>query len=70
METASKPIFIHCRHGQDRTGLVVACWRIEKYGWINKQALDEAKFYNINWLQFGMKHFIKHYVSYRLKPLN
>ena len=33
--------FIHCEHGQDRTGLVVAMWRVEKDGWTKADAEKE-----------------------------
>lgn len=32
--------FIHCEHGQDRTGLIVALYRISQ-GWSKKDAYDE-----------------------------
>lgn len=38
-----KPIYIHCKHGSDRTGLAIAIYRIEHDGWTPQQALDEAK---------------------------
>jgi len=39
--TAPKPVVVHCWHGSDRTGAVVAAWRIAIDGWTPKEALDE-----------------------------
>ena len=36
-------IFVHCRRGADRTGTILAMYRIEHDHWSNRQALDEAK---------------------------
>jgi tyrosine-protein phosphatase SIW14 len=58
LKSLPKPIFIHCQHGEDRTGTAVAVWRMEYEGWSNLMAMAEAKFYHINPIQFGMKHFI------------
>ena len=58
LANAPKPIFLHCKHGQDRTGIVVACWRISHNGAPNAVALQEAKFFGISIVQFGMKHYI------------
>lgn len=33
--------YIHCEHGQDRTGLFVAMWRMRVDGWTKQQAEDE-----------------------------
>ena len=38
---APKPILIHCWHGSDRTGLMVAAYRITTQGWDPAQATDE-----------------------------
>lgn len=35
------PIYIHCRHGKDRTGLIVALFNVEVLGWTPKQAYDD-----------------------------
>ncbi|HNV95199.1 MAG TPA: dual specificity protein phosphatase family protein [Bacteroidales bacterium] len=43
MEKAPKPILIHCKHGSDRTGLIVAMYRIAYQNWTKDQALDELK---------------------------
>jgi tyrosine-protein phosphatase SIW14 len=38
---APKPALVHCWHGSDRTGTVVAGWRIAMQGWTPAEALDE-----------------------------
>lgn len=40
---ASGKVFVHCRRGADRTGTMLAVFRIEHDHWSNQQALDEAK---------------------------
>lgn len=36
-----RPIFIHCQHGQDRTGLAMGIYRVEVDGWSAAEAYDE-----------------------------
>ncbi len=36
-------IVIHCHHGSDRTGGVIAMYRIVFQGWTKEQAIDELK---------------------------
>lgn len=38
---APKPVAVHCWHGSDRTGTVVAAWRVAMQGWTPAAALDE-----------------------------
>ena len=38
---AEKPVVVHCLHGSDRTGAVVACYRMVFENWSRKQAVDE-----------------------------
>ncbi len=53
------PVFVHCKRGADRTGAVIACYRIAHDRWANKQALHEAKSLGMRWTQFGLKDYIK-----------
>jgi tyrosine-protein phosphatase SIW14 len=55
------PVFIHCNHGKDRTGTIIACYRISHDGWTAEQAKAEARHYGMSWVQFGMKDYIKDY---------
>jgi protein tyrosine/serine phosphatase len=55
-------VFVHCKRGADRTGAVIACYRISHDHWANKRALHEAESYGMSRLQFGIKHYVKTYV--------
>jgi tyrosine-protein phosphatase SIW14 len=64
----NQPVFIHCHHGRDRTGTIVACYRISHDGWTGEQAKDEARRYGLGWIEIGMKRYIdNYYVRYRSK---
>lgn len=52
------PVFVHCRLGKDRTGTVIACYRISHDQWQNRKALDEAKAIGLHWVEVGMKNYI------------
>jgi tyrosine-protein phosphatase SIW14 len=57
--SAQWPVFIHCRRGADRTGTVIACYRIAHNQLANEEALREAMRYGMSRLELGMKHFIQ-----------
>lgn len=54
-------VFVHCRRGADRTGTVVAAYRVSHDGWTNDKALHEAKDFGMTWIATGMHHFIRDY---------
>ena len=51
-------VFVHCKRGADRTGAVIACYRIAHDRWKPHQALDEAKSFGMAWTQLGIKRYI------------
>lgn len=40
---AAGPVLIHCKHGQNRTGLISAMYRIVYQGWSKQQAIAEMR---------------------------
>jgi len=55
------PVFIHCQRGKDRTGTIVACYRIEHDRWPNSRALSEAISDGLNSMERGMRDYIRRY---------
>jgi protein tyrosine/serine phosphatase len=57
----SQTVFVHCRRGKDRTGTVIACYRVQHDGWDNQRALEEAKSFGMSSAERGMRSFILHF---------
>ena len=57
-DSDSWPVFIHCRRGSDRTGTVLACYRISHDHWKNQKALEEARTYGLSTFERAMRKFI------------
>ena len=55
---SNEPVFVHCKRGSDRTGTVIACYRIEHDRWDRQQALNEAKSFGMAWTQVGLKKYV------------
>jgi protein tyrosine/serine phosphatase len=43
LKKAPKPILVHCKHGADRTGVVLAMYRIVFENWPKQKAIDELR---------------------------
>jgi uncharacterized protein (TIGR01244 family) len=60
-DPASGPVFVHCRRGADRTGTVLACYRITHDHWDNTKALAEARSLGMSWIERAMQSYVLHY---------
>jgi protein-tyrosine phosphatase len=51
-ENAGRKLFVHCLHGADRTGVMIAAYRMSAEGWTAAQALAEMRAYHFHrlWL--------------------
>jgi protein tyrosine/serine phosphatase len=66
----NQPVFVHCSHGVDRTGLIVAVYRITKHGWTSADAKAEAKRFGMHWWKFGLKDYIRDYYKRTQRTLD
>ncbi len=55
------PVLVHCLHGADRTGVVIAMYRILYQGWSKSEAIDELRNggFNFHAIFFNIPLFIK-----------
>jgi tyrosine-protein phosphatase SIW14 len=61
----NQPVFVHCRRGADRTGTIIASYRITHDSWTAAEAKKEAEKYGMSWTQRGMKHYIDEFYKQR-----
>jgi protein-tyrosine phosphatase len=45
------PLLVHCTEGRDRTGIVVARYRVRRCGWTKQAAWDE-------WVRYGSHGYV------------
>lgn len=50
-----RPVFLHCKHGSDRTGMLVTFYRMAREGWTADEAYKEMK--DAGFHKIRMHHF-------------
>jgi protein tyrosine/serine phosphatase len=65
-DPARWPVFMHCRRGDDRLGLAIACYRIAHDHWTNQRAFDEACHDGLSHFEVLMRRYIRHFDPARL----
>lgn len=56
-----QPLLVHCRQGQDRTGVICACYRMRIDGWAIEEAEEEMQSYGFNDLWFMLSRSLMKY---------
>jgi tyrosine-protein phosphatase SIW14 len=69
-DNKGKKIFVHCRLGDDRTGMMVAAYRMAEEGWTADEAMSEMRMFGFtrshHYICPGLASYEKHFPE-RLK---
>ncbi len=68
IEGLPAPVYVHCKHGCDRTGTIIACYRIRHDHWTADQALAEAREYGMARVETGMRDFVRDFAKSQNPP--
>jgi tyrosine-protein phosphatase SIW14 len=64
-DPAAQPVYVHCLHGVDRTGAMIALYRIEAQGWSNSDALAEMEDFGAHGILHDLRRFVGSYIARR-----
>jgi len=61
IDPANQPVLLHCRHGADRTGTVIAAYRMVVEGWSADAAIEEMRDggYNFHSIWSNMVRYLR-----------
>ena len=62
-DNPDRKIFVHCRLGDDRTGLAIASYRIADEGWTAAEALNEMKTFGFSGVHHAICPGLESYVE-------
>lgn len=59
-----KPLLVHCQHGEDRTGMLIAAYRMTVDHWTLPAAMDEARRFGYHGiLNQGLNRTLREYAA-------
>lgn len=61
INTTNQPILVHCQGGSDRTGIVIAAYRMRYQKWKYNDAVAELRKYDHNEMYWGWDPILHHY---------
>jgi len=65
--SSNQPVFVHCQHGSDRTGLMVAIYRIYIQGWNKEDAIKESDNFGMHKIYKNIPEYIKNFDIEKIK---
>lgn len=60
-DNRGKKVFVHCRLGDDRTGMAIASYRMAEQGWSADEALIEMEKFGFDWRHHMICPTLQHY---------
>jgi hypothetical protein len=64
-----RPLYVHCKHGVDRTGAMMAVYRMEEEGWSNAAAFAEMDFFDSHTIWRDLRNFVRAYRPQKQRAL-
>lgn len=62
-DNPGKKVFVHCHAGVDRTGMMVASYRMAEQGWTSQESMREMKDFGYRMLHPVLCHALESYES-------
>jgi protein tyrosine/serine phosphatase len=60
LDKANQPVFVHCQHGSDRTGTMVAVYRVYAQKWKAEEAMKELPVFGFHKIWVNLKKYLTH----------
>ncbi len=58
-DKANQPVFVHCQHGSDRTGTMVAVYRVYAQKWKADEAMKELPVFGFHKIWINLKKYLR-----------
>jgi len=65
-DPARRPVFVHCQHGSDRTGVAIAAYRVAVQGWSMEKARRELPRFNFHEVFVPLERYLDEFDANRV----